>query len=354
MELMVILPTFMKGLILAGGTGSRLFPVTHTGPKQLIPVANRPVLEYAVRDFREAGIDEIGIILGTKGREEIQEYFGDGSEWDVDITYIVQGEPLGLAHAVGCGREFVSGDSFVVYLGDVMVEEGIEGLVEGFEESEEVVRMGVQRVENPSRYGVLQVDDEHRVEAIVEKPDDPKSDLAAVGIGAFSPRIFEEIEELEPSWRGELELSDANQRLVERGETVRAYVFENWWKDTGTPEDMLEANRLVLDGARTDERGLVAVGDRSVVEEDATIHGPVSVGDDVTIRAGSEVGPYVSVGEGCTVEGATVENSILVADCTVSTSRHLTDSLLGRGVVVEDEESAGTSLVVADDTQVGF
>ncbi len=345
----------MKGLILAGGTGSRLFPLTHTGPKQLMPIANKPVLEYAIEDCREAEIDEVGIILGTKGREVIQEYFGDGSEWGVDITYIVQGEPLGLAHAVGCGREFVGDDSFVVYLGDVMVGGGIEELVEGFEESEEVVRMGVQRVENPSRYGVLQVDDEYRVEAIVEKPDEPQSDLAAVGIGVFSPTIFDEIERLEPSWRGELELSDANQRLVEKGETIRAYVFDGWWKDTGTPEDMLEANRLVLDGVPTDERGLVDVGEGSVVEDGATIHGPVSVGDDVTIRAGSEVGPHVSVADGCTVDGTSVENSILSRNCTLATSERLSDSLLGRNVTVgDDPESTGISLVAADDTEVGL
>lgn len=342
----------MKAIILAGGTGSRLYPLTHTGPKQLLPVANKPVLEYAIEDCAEAGIDEIAIVLGTKGRQEIQEHVADGSQWGVDVTYIVQGEPLGLAHAIACGRDFVGRDPFVVYLGDIMIERGITGLVEGFEESTEVARMGVQEVAEPSRYGILQVADDGQVEEIVEKPDDPQSNLAAVGIGAFSPLIFEEIDELTPSNRGELELSDASQRLIERGKNVRSYVFDGWWKDAGTPEDVLEVNRLVLQNQTTDHRGVVEIGEGTVIEEGATIHGPVSVGSGTTIGSDVEVGPYVSIGDNCEIRRTSLESSIVQRDSTITTSEDIEQSLIGKHVTIEQRTTRGTALVVADNTTI--
>lgn len=344
----------MKCLILAGGTGSRLFPLTHTKPKQLMPVANKPVLEYIVEDCSAAGIDEIGIILGTKGRREIQDHFGDGSDWGVDITYIVQGEPLGLAHAVACGRDFVGDDSFVVYLGDIMVQDGISDLVDGFKDASEVVRIGTQQVDNPSRYGVLNVDEDGRVKQIVEKPDEPESDLAGVGIGVFSPVIFEVIDDLLPSWRGELELSDANQQLIQQGEHVASYVFDGWWKDTGTPADMLEVNQLVLDDTPTDNDGVIAADEGYRIGPHATIEGPVSLALGAVVEGDARIGPYVSLGPDCRIDGARIESSIVPQRCEITTSTPIAKSLLGEDVTITPSTDGTRSLVLADDSTLSI
>jgi len=342
----------MKALVLAGGTGSRLRPLTFTGPKQLLPIANRPVLEYVIEDCAAAGLSDIGIVIGTKGRREIRERIGDGSRWGVDITYIVQGEPLGLAHAVGCGRDFVGDDPFIVYLGDVMLDDGIAALVDGFDRSPEVARIGVQTVENPSRYGIVEADDDGTLRDIVEKPDDPPSDLAAVGVYAFSSLVFEEIASLGPSWRGELELSDAIRRLVDRGERVRQHVIDGWWKDIGTPCDALEANRLVLRGETADERGVVHIGDGSVIAEGAVVDGPVSVGEGSVVRGDACLGPYTSIGDGCTVTDATVRSTVVRNDCDIRTTETISDSLIGSGVSIRDRSDGAVSVVVADDTRL--
>ena len=271
----------MKGIVLAGGTGSRLRPITHTGPKQLVPVANKPVIEYAIDDLVEAGITEIGVVLGNKGRQEIQNYLGDGSDFGVEITYIVQGEPLGLAHAVGCAKDFVGDDSFVVYLGDDLMREGIVEFVDDFDPDEYAAGIGLQQVDEPERYGIVEVEDPPEsdgtdaggddtadvgdVVGLVEKPDDPPSDLALIGIYVFTPAIFEQIERLEPSWRGELEITEAIQGLIDDGDRIQSHVVHGWWKDTGKPEDVIHANRLVLDDIA---EGSVQVLDGTLPVED--------------------------------------------------------------------------------------
>jgi glucose-1-phosphate thymidylyltransferase len=338
----------MKGVILAGGTGSRLRPITHTGPKQLVPVANKPVLEYAVDDLMEAGITEIGIVLGNKGRDAIQEYLGDGSEFGVEITYIVQGEPLGLAHAVGCARDFVGDDSFVVYLGDDLMREGIVDLVDDFDPSEYGAGIGLQAVDEPTRYGIVGLDENNDVVELVEKPDDPPSNLALIGIYVFTPAIFEQIEDLEPSWRGELEITDAIQGLLDDGYRVQSHVVHGWWKDTGKPEDVLHANRLVLDDIETaiegtieDEdsiTGRVEVGEGSVVEEGAVIRGPVSIGKETTIRSNTYVGPFTSIGDDCTIHNAHIESSVVVGESEISAERRIIDSLIGRKASITSSE----------------
>lgn len=353
----------MKGVILAGGTGSRLRPITHTGPKQLVPVANKPVLEYALDDLKEAGITEIGIILGDKGRDEIQEYFGDGSDFGVEITYIVQGEPLGLAHAVGCARDFVGDDSFVVYLGDDMMREGIEDLVADFEPETYAAGIGLQEVDEPSRYGVVGLNEVGDVTELVEKPEDPPSNLALIGIYVFTPEIFEQIEVLEPSWRGELEITEAIQGLLDEGHRVQSHVVHGWWKDTGKPEDVLHANRLVLDDIESDilgevEEGAsivgrVQVGEGSVIEEGAVVRGPVSIGEDVHIGSETYVGPYTSIGDGCDVDNVHIESSVAIGENTITASRTIVDSLLGRKASVttnENKQPAGDRLVIGQNS----
>jgi glucose-1-phosphate thymidylyltransferase len=355
----------MKGVILAGGTGSRLRPITHTGPKQLVPIANKPVLEYALDDLKEAGITEIGIVLGHKGRDEIQEYFGDGSEFGVDITYIVQGEPLGLAHAVGCARDFVGDDSFVVYLGDDMMREGIEDLVADFDDSEYDAGIGLQEVDEPSRYGVVGRNDAGDVTELVEKPENPPSNLALIGIYVFTPAIFEEIEELDPSWRGELEITEAIQGLLDDGGRVQSHVVHGWWKDTGKPGDVLHANRLVLDEIEADVQGhvedsssivgRVEIGEGSHIEAGAVVRGPVSIGEDTRIGSDAYVGPYTSIGDECDVDNVHIESSVAIGENTITAERTIVDSLLGREASVstnEDKQPSGDRLVVGQNSSL--
>lgn len=355
----------MKGVILAGGTGSRLRPITHTGPKQLVPIANKPVLEYALDDLKDAGITDIGIILGDKGRDEIQEYFGDGSEFGVEITYIVQGEPLGLAHAVGCARDFVGDDSFVVYLGDDMMREGIDALVADFDSDTYAAGIGLQEVDEPSRYGIVGRNDAGDVTELVEKPDDPPSNLALIGIYVFTPEIFEQIETLEPSWRGELEITDAIQGLLDNGRRVQSHVVYGWWKDTGKPGDVLHANRLVLDDIETDIRGnvrdestitgRVEIGEGSVIEEGAVVRGPVSIGRNTRIESAAYVGPYTSIGDDCVVDNVHIESSVAIGENTITADRTIVDSLIGREaslITNEDKQPAGDRLVVGQNSSL--
>jgi len=355
----------MKGIILAGGTGSRLRPITHTGPKQLVPVANKPVMEYAVKDLREAGITEIGIVLGDKGREAIQEHFGDGSEFGVEFTYIVQGEPLGLAHAVGCARGFVDDDPFVVYLGDDLMREGIDDLVADFDPATYDAGIGLQKVDEPSRYGVVDVDDREDVVGLVEKPNDPPSNLALIGIYVFTPAIFEQIEPLEPSWRGELEITEAIQGLLEDGRRVQSHVVHGWWKDTGKPEDVLHANRLVLDEIDADVAGTieseesvtgrVQLGAGSVIEEGAVVRGPVSVGEETRIGSDAYVGPYTSIGDGSEIDNVHIEATVTMGDNEITTNRTIVDSLIGREATVtksHDRHPDGDRFVIGRNSSV--
>lgn len=355
----------MKGVLLAGGTGSRLRPITHTGPKQLVPVANKPVIQYAVEDLREAGIIEIGVILGNKGREEIQSFLGDGSDFGVDITYIVQGRPLGLAHAVGCARSFIADDDFVVYLGDNMLKRGIVDVVESFRGGGFDAGIALQEVETPEQFGIAAVNDGGQVTRLVEKPDDPPSNLALIGIYVFTPRIFDAIETIEPSWRGELEITDAIQTLLDDGAAIDSQNVEGWWKDTGKPQDVLEANRLVLEDLKPQRAGTVAddatvegrvdLAASAAIADGAVVRGPVSIAENVTIESGTYIGPYTAIGENSTIANAHVENSVIVGDTEVTTSGRIIDSLIGRGASIRSSEGRlpeGRRLVVGENSQL--
>jgi len=355
----------MKGVLLSGGTGSRLRPITHTGPKQLVPVANKPVLEYAIEDFKTAGVTEIGVILGNKGRDAIQDLLGDGSEYGVDITYIVQGNPLGLAHAAGCARDFVGDDDFVMYLGDNILKSGITNLVESFEAGDYGAGIALQHVDDPQAFGIADVDEDGNATELIEKPDDPPTNLALIGMYVFSPAVFDTIDDLEPSWRGELEITDAIQSLLEDDHEIDSHVVTGWWKDTGKPEDILEANRLVLedetldtagtveDGAETD--GRIELAESATIEAGAVVRGPVSIAADTTIRAGTYVGPYTSIGANCTLENIHIENSVVIGDSTITANGRIVDSLLGRNANVESAEKLlpeGRRIVVGENSQI--
>lgn len=355
----------MKGILLSGGTGSRLRPITHTGPKQLVPVANKPVLEYAIEDLKQAGITEMGVVLGNKGRKEIQNLLGDGSQHGIDITYIIQGNPLGLAHAAGCARDFVGDDDFVMYLGDNILKEGISDLVQSFEAGDYGAGIALQRVDNPQQFGIADVDDGGNVTELIEKPDEPPTDLALIGMYVFSPAVFEAIERLEPSWRSELEITDAIQLLLEEGHAIDSHIVTGWWKDTGKPEDILEANRLVLedktlerngtieDGAET--TGRIELAESAVIEDGAVIRGPVSIAENATIKSGTYVGPYTSIGPDSVLENIHIENSVVIGDSEITASGRIVDSLLGRSANVESAEGQlpeGRRLVVGENSHL--
>jgi glucose-1-phosphate thymidylyltransferase len=355
----------MKGVLLSGGKGTRLRPITHTGPKQLVPIANKPVLQYAIEDLRDAGITEIGVVLGTKGRAAIKEFLGDGSRFGVDVTYIVQGDALGLAHAVGCSRDFVGSDDFVVYLGDNMLKAGITELVDDFEQGEYDAGIALQRVENPHQFGIANIDEEGTVVDLIEKPDDPPTDLALIGVYVFSPVIFDAIERIDPSWRGELEITDAIRVLLTDGRAIDSHIVHGWWKDTGKPGDVLAANRLVLDdragsvdgdvAASAEVVGNVDLHETARIEANAVVRGPTSIAENTTVGEDTYVGPYTSIGADSAVTDAHIENTIVVGESSITTSGKIVDSLIGRATDVGSATGMlpeGRRLVVGENSNL--
>ncbi len=352
----------LKGLILSGGAGTRLRPITHTSAKQLVPVANKPVLFYGIEALVEAGVTEIGIIIAPETGEEIRAAAGDGSAFGAEITYIVQDEPAGLAHAVLTAEEFIGGSPFVMYLGDNLLADSLSGLVASFRAEEPEALILLTPVDDPQSYGIAELDGE-RIVRLVEKPKDPPSNLALVGVYLFSQAIFDAARALEPSWRGELEITEAIQGLIEAGRTVRSEVVSGWWKDTGQLADMLEANRLVLEEVETRVEGEVdedsRVEGRVVVEKGAVLKGSVVRGPAV-IGAGARienayVGPYTSIGEGVSICRSEIEHSIVLADSVVEDlGTRMEASLLGREVKLTRSDGLPRTLrmLVGDKSEI--
>jgi glucose-1-phosphate thymidylyltransferase len=333
----------MKGLILAGGAGTRLRPITHTSAKQLVPIANKPILFYGIEDMVEAGIKEIGIIVGTT-RDEVMAAVGDGSRWGVDITYIPQDEPLGLAHCVLIAREFLAEDDFVMYLGDNMLQQGLAGFTDRFEAARNGTAPAAQillaRVDDPRQFGVAELADGGEVVRLVEKPVDPPSDLALVGVYLFDRRVHDAVAAVQPSWRGELEITDAIQWLIDHGHRVNHDVLEGWWIDTGKKDPLLQCNRLVLESLEPRIEGSVdaasAIEGRVVIEAGAEIVnsrvlGPAIIGSGTRV-VNSYVGPFSSVGPDCEIVDSELEHSVVLTRSRIVDVPRLTDSLIGREV----------------------
>jgi glucose-1-phosphate thymidylyltransferase len=334
----------MKGLILSGGKGTRLRPLTYTSAKQLVPVANKPVLFFAIESIVEAGITDIGIIVGDT-EAEIRDAVGDGSRFGATVTYIRQDEPRGLAHAVMTAEDYLGDDPFVMYLGDNLIAGGIRDLVTEFVELECDAEILLAEVPNPQQFGVAELTPDGKVERLVEKPKEPKSNLALVGVYMFSSKIHESAHAIEPSWRGELEITDAIQHLIDRGLSVHPHIVRGWWKDTGKLEDMLEANRIVLESLDVPRKQ----ADHPGVSEDSTIEGRVDIGagakisgslirGPVVIGPGAViddtfVGPYTSIGDGCTLAHCEIENSIVLEGSEIrDVPRRIDSSLIGKNV----------------------
>src|SRR5436309_5192614 len=332
----------MKALVLAGGKGTRLRPLTYTTAKQLIPIANKPILHYVMEHIRDAGIREVGIVVSPETGQQVRQAL-DHAGFDVHLTYILQQEPLGLAQAVKISRDFLDDQPFVMYLGDNLIGQGIRPLVETFERAHPDALVLRKAVKDPRLFGVAELDASGNVRRLIEKPKDPASNLALVGAYLFGPAIHAAIDRLEPSWRGELEITDAIQRLVDEGRAVHSSILESWWLDTGKKDDLLEANRVVFDewilrdvkGVVDDDSQLIG---RVVLEEGATvrrcqIRGPAVVGAGTVIEE-AFVGPYASIGLHCSIIGSTLEHCVLLDGVRVEGIQRLEDSIIGKGAVV--------------------
>ncbi|SFJ93455.1 glucose-1-phosphate thymidylyltransferase [Streptosporangium canum] len=351
----------MKALVLAGGSGTRLRPITHTSAKQLVPVANKPVLFYGLEAIAAAGIREIGIVVGDT-QAEIEAAVGDGSALGLQVTYIRQQAPLGLAHAVLIARDYLGDDDFVMYLGDNFILGGINGIVDRFVHDRPSAQIMLTRVGDPRQFGVAELDAGGRVVGLEEKPADPKSDLALVGVYLFTPAIHEAVAELKPSWRGELEITDAIQWLIQEGHEVESTVISGYWKDTGNVTDMLEVNRLVLESldGRVDGRvdgaseliGRVVVEPGAVVER-SRIVGPAIIGAGARVLD-SYVGPFTSIAADCLVSGSEIEYSIVLPRSSISGVSRIEASLIGHDVEVTPAPNTPRAhrLVLGDHSKV--
>lgn len=355
-------------MLLHGGFGTRLRPLTHTGPKQLIRIAGKPISQWCLEDLRDSGVREIAIILGELAPERVVDYYGDGSGLGIRISYIYQGYPYGLAHAVYLARDFVGDEPFIVYLGDNILVEGTRGFVKRFEENNSDAMVLLAKVPNPQRFGVARFDERGRLVGLVEKPRIPPSNYALVGIYFFRPpHIFRVIEELKPSWRGELEITDAIQKLIDMGLRVDYSIVTGWWKDTGTPRDILDANRLLLDhkylgktikglveeGAAVE--GRVYIDEGAIVRKGSVVRGPTYIGRNTVIGPRTYIGPYTSIGFNCRLIGIEIENSVVMDNVVLEgIDERIVDSLIGSNaeIVKGSDRPRGLRFIVGEHAHI--
>ena len=359
----------IKGVILAGGLGTRLRPLTHTGAKQLIPVANKPVLEYCIEDLMNAGARDIAIIVGyTPERiKSIKDVIGDGGRWGVNITYIEQDAPRGIAHAIYCAKDFVGDNPFVAYLGDNIFKGGIAPFIEKFKSEQVDAGILLTEVDNPTLYGVAELDSDGNIVDLGEKPENPASNLVAVGAYYLSPRVFEIISQLKPSGRGEYEISDTLRVIIKSDQyTVSVAKVQDWWDDTGSAEAMLRANHLVMADLQptcegkveegTKLIGNVAIGEGTVIKAGSFIRGPVIIGRNCQIGP-TYLGPYTSIGDNCTIIGGEIESSIIIGDTRIELEPHkrIVDSLIGRSSTLTSMTEtlpSGYKLILGENSEV--
>jgi len=350
----------MKGIILHGGAGTRLRPLTFTGPKQLIPIANKPISHYVLEDLKNCGIKDIGIVLGEIFPNLVQEYYGDGSKFGIKITYIFQGKPLGIAHALGLCKNFVKEDSFVLYLGDNLLQYGIKGYLEKFIKGNFDAYILLKKVEDPTKFGVAKFEG-NKLVGLVEKPKVPPSNYALVGVYFFKPNVFDIIKDLKPSWRGELEITDALQLMLEKGYNVGYSFVEGWWLDTGKKDDILYANSLILDehikrnilgeilNSKVEGRTFIDKGSKII---DSKIRGPVVIGKNCLIQ-NSFIGPYTSIGDNVKILNSFIEYSIVLEGAIVKDVDRLEESLIGKNARILKSKMKNTiKLHVGDYSEV--
>lgn len=353
----------MKGVILHGGHGTRLRPLTHTGPKQLIPVANKPISQYVLEDLKTAGVKEVAFIVGGIMPDKVKDYYGDGTKFAVRAKYVEQDKPGGIAHAVGLTEDFVGKSSFIVYLGDNLLKGGISRIAKEFEQDKYDAMVLLTKVDHPQQFGVAEFDKQGKLVMLVEKPKEPPSNYALTGIYFLTPLIFKMIRKLKPSWRGELEITEALQLMLQEGHNVGYRIVEGWWKDTGTVEDILEANILVLDEmepkveANVDGiclQGRVSVGKNAEIKEGAIIRGPTIIGENARIDSGVYIGPYTSVGKNTHFKKGEIENSIIMENCIIEINTKIIDSIIGAGTEITTNQKGpkGHKLIVGENSRI--
>lgn len=353
----------IRALILAGGRGTNLRPLSYARPKQLLPVANKPILFHVLDRVAEAGITEVGIVVSPDTNQQIRQTVGDGSQWQLSISYIKQLEALGLAHAVSTAQDFLGDSPFLLFLGDILLQNGIQPLVSKFRRLRAEALIVLQKVADPWRCGIVEMDGDGRVLRLEEKPKQPRSNLGIVGVYLFTPRIHQAISRIQPSRRGELEITDAIQELVTMGDRVVGHILEGWWIDTGNPANLLRANRLALDESLCENiqgsvdhlsslKGRIEIRQGTVVEA-SRIRGPVSIGAGCRISH-STIGPYTALGEGTVVESSGIENSILLENCRIQRIERLVESLVGAGTTLigRERSSAPARILVGDDARM--
>ena len=331
----------MKGIILHGGHGTRLRPLTHTGPKQLLPIANKPMSEYCLDSIKEAGIDEIAIIIGGVGSNKVKEYYGNGKKFGVNITYIEQDEPRGIAHAISLCKKFVNNEKFLVFLGDNIIQKPITDFVENFKNSDYDATVLLCEVDNPSRFGIADIENK-KILKITEKPKNPSSNLAVTGIYLLTPLIFEIIDNLKPSWRNEFEITDALDNLLKQNNNISYETITDYWKDTGTPDDILHANgEIIKKILKRLGKGIEdhIVGEGTIIESNVKINGLVTIGENCHISSGSSIGPNVSVGNNTTIFASSIENSIIMENCKISSTAEIKNSIIANNSEITDNSS---------------
>lgn len=352
----------MKGLILSGGFGTRLRPLTYSQQKQLIPIGNKPILFYGIEDLIKANVKDIGIIIGPNKEQVINTV--KGRKWDANIEFIEQEKPLGIAHTIKISKDFIGDEPFIMYLGDNILKEGVVDHVENFKNSDCEGSILLMKTNNPENFGVAVLNDKNEIIRLIEKPKDPPSNYVVIGVYLFRSKIFDAVDNIKPSKRGLLEITDAVQWLIDKGYLVKSSFVTKWWKDTGMPKDILHANRLIIDdieslnnGKVVDSqiKGRVRIGKGTVIEKNSTIKGPVIIGNNCRI-SDSYIGPYTSIGDNSEIIGSEIEDSVVLDRVKIKNSGRIIDSLIGRDAKIfkNNRLPKGRSFVIGDGSQVSL
>ena len=354
----------MKGILLHGGHGTRLRPLTHTGPKQLLPIANKPMSQYCIESMKDAGVTDIAIIIGGIGSNKVREHYGNGEKFNVKITYVTQDEPLGISHAINLCRSFIGDDKFLVFLGDNIIQKNISDFTNEFLKSSDDALILLCEVENPSRFGIADIH-EGKITKIMEKPKNPPTNFAVTGIYFLTPKIFDIIDNLKPSWRNELEITDALQVLLSQNNKISYHIITDYWKDTGTPEDIINANRAILEnkesyfyGEKSDHSliiGTVLVGKGTKILGNSQIKGPVILGENCIID-NVYIGPNTSIGNNSQLQNCIIENSIIMEDCKIDCPIKIHKSIISTNsqISIKKSENENKIFLLGEGTRIIF
>lgn len=354
----------MKGIILHGGHGTRLRPLTHTGPKQLLPIANKPMSNYCVDTLIQAGINEIAFIIGGIGAEKVKEFYGNGEKFGVKFSYIKQDYPKGIAHAISLCEDFINGEKFVVFLGDNIINKNITEYILNFEKSNVEASLLLCEVENPSQFGIAEIKN-NKIIKIVEKPKNPATNLAVTGIYCLTSHIFEIIKKLEPSWRNELEIADALQMLIEEEEELTFEMITDFWKDTGTPKDIIQANKKILENMKEFQKGVIEEGviisgkvmieKGTIIKKGARITGPVIIGKNCIIENNSDIKENTSIGNNCQIRGSTITDSIIMSDCIFEGKFDIKNSIIGsNSKILHNSNNTNNEFLLGEGSQISI